>query len=636
MDFKLMKNIDIRYIALLSLFLLVATVPFTKISDYDLFWHLKLGESVFNSGHIYAVDEFSYTFGGQPQFNGEWLADLLIYLFCRVGGFQSLNILKIILLLVAFFLLYKTLRIMGEDEEAGFTASVITLALVLCSMRFRLFIRPYLFSFVFFAATLYLLSRYDRDNRNNGGGVGALWFLPLVELAWANISKTAIFGPLLFLLFIVSCAVRTKRLDPRLLLVMAVLILASLCNPVAYGLYGLAGLYATSETKNVIGEMQPLSFQILWGYGIKYTVFYQLLVVLSLIYLVFFRGWKNLFHLSLFVIFFGQSVRMVRMIDFFSLAAAPLVFTPVMRFVKAPVISRISGRRGVMTAILSLTILALIPVVLSWGGVYTFGAGVKEDMFPEGALAFLDREKITGKLFNSYPLGGYIIWRSPERKVFVDGRGGLFYPVRFMDDYFEMLQDEKEWKASEEKWGFDYALLDYDMMGRRFPQHITQNPDWALVYWDNHSAVYLKRSPENQRTITKYEYLIARPNFYDFSYLNNYEGDQVKRALDGLRHDIALNPANQEPLLAKAFLLYKLGPRYHEEIWRDLMTALKLKPDLAMEHAALAQILMEYGQIGKARDEVAKALALDPADPGAVFLGEKLGFKVKKQEAFHH
>jgi len=626
-----MKTVDAKYIVLLCFFLLVTALSITKISDYDFWWHLKLGESVFNSGHIYTQDEFSYTAAGQRQFNSEWLGDLIIYLSFHLGGFVGTAVFKALVLLLTFVFLFLLLKNQAEDEESGFYSAIITLAVVLYAMRFRLFIRPYLFSFLFLSLEMYLLGRYEKTQR-----AGTLWVLPPVMLLWANTSKLAFYGPLVFLFFIIGHSMeRQKRRT------VAGVFLASLAvmmiNPQTYKLLSFPfSVVAGSRINETVGEHQHLSLQLLWGYGLRYTFAYQVLAAGAMLYFLAFRGWRRPYHLLLFSFFFLQTLIMVRTIDFFALTAAALFVCPVERLLRR--LLSFSGKYKILpAAVMSVLVVCLIPVsVLS--RTYPFGTGIKKDEFPERAVAFLEKERIGGRMFNSYAFGGYLIWRTPDRKVFIDGRGiGALYRDEFYNAYFDMLKKPEAWDSADRLWHFDYAVLEYDMMGRRFPLHLTTNPNWALVYWDNHSAVYLKRTAANSAAIARYEYRVSRPNFYDFSYLNEFQSnDEIMAAITELRREIALNPANQEPLLAKVFLLYKLGPSRYGEMLQDLETAGSMKPDLAMKHSALALILLQYGQPGPAAEEALKALALDSSDPGAIYVGGKLGLKVKKQAEFHH
>lgn len=598
--------------------LLVVFITMTKISDYDFWWHLKLGESVYNSGQIYSADDFSYTFNGKHQFSAEWLADLIIYLSYRAGGLSGATILKTSIIFLTFLCLFMTLKNMSKDEDTGFYASIITLIVVLFSIRFRLFIRPYLFSFLFFSIFLYLISLYDKKRT-----IKILYLLPLLETAWANMSIGAVFGPILLIFFLIGDTVKNK-INLRLLIILATVITFSLLNPDTYRLYTLLFSALISPYKEIIGEHQPVSLQILWGYGFKYTFAYQMLVIGSLVYFILMKGWKNIYHLLLFVSFFALSLMQVRMIDFFSLVSVIFLIAPLEKGLKI-LPSRFLSRNVLIDVVISLLILSIIPLSIAGSRTYSFGIGVKEHIFPEEAIIFLEKNNINGRLFNSYSFGGYIIWRSPEKKVFIDGRSRHLYSPEFYNAYSGSLKNADVWKSAEQQWGFDYAILEYDLKSRRFPMHLNTNTKWALVYWDNHSAVYLKRTEKNLRVTEANEYKIIKPNFNDFSYLEAYIHSKTPlNIIEQINREIAFNPSNQEPRLAKIFLLYNMGKAYYAEALKELEVTLKLKPDLAMEHSAIAFLMLEKGLVNEAKEEVRKAIRIDPDDMGAKYLLKEL------------
>jgi len=599
--------------------ILLLTVSLTKIADYDFWWHLKLGEEVSRMGSVYAVDSYSYTFSGMPQFRAEWLGNLLIYLSYTMGGFAGIAALKVLLVFFTFWFLFMALRCMTEvKDEPAFYAALITMALVLISLRFRLFIRPYLFSFMFFSLVLFLINHYQKRRTD-----AAYVIFPLVQIVWSNISIGAIFGPALVLFFLVREWQSRRVFDRKLIVIFLMMVVASFLNPEMQRIYTLPfSALVSSPYKEVLGEHQPISFQILWGYGLRYTFAYQLLAICSLAYLIFMRGWKNSFHLLLFALFFPVSLLQIRMIDFFSLSAALLAF-PALQGLLRKMPPYLFSKR-----IADIVFAGLMIVVIAMSAsskTYAFGIGIKDDIFPEKALAFLEKENVQGRMMNSYAFGGYLLWAAPGRKVFIDGRHRHLYSPEFYNAYHAALKNAEAWKMLEQTWHFDYLLLEYDMMSRRYPKHLADNPDWAVVYWDDHSVVLLKRTEQNRTVIDKHEYRIARPNFYDYGYLQAYlHGKSAPFAVEGLRREIALNPGNQEPILARAFLLFNMGQAFHTEAREELTRALALKPDLSMEHSALATLLLESGMIEQAKAEINKALELDPSDGAAQHLIKQL------------
>jgi len=50
---------------------------------------------------------------------------------------------------------------------------------------------------------------------------------------------------------------------------------------------------------------------------------------------------------------------------------------------------------------------------------YLLGFG---DFYPKKAVTFLTRNIPEGEIFSEYGWGGYLVWKLPEKKVFIDGR----------------------------------------------------------------------------------------------------------------------------------------------------------------------------------------------------------------------
>lgn len=600
---------------------------FTRIADYDFWWHLSLGRDFFEWGFSDLSEKISYTFFGAEQFRGEWLADLLLFLSVEMAGIAGANMVLFLTLAATFVFLYKTLEIdQSEPGESRFYTNLLTLILVLFAIRFRLFVRPYIFSYLFISIFLYILTRYRKER-----DVRLLYFLLLVELFWANMSKGAFFGPVILGLFVVDHFFRHKG-DWRPALILLGVVLLSLLTPGGYNSY--ADLFTFAQQGRevaAVGEHQPLSAQLLWGHGLRYTFGYQLLVLLSVVALLLLRGWKDYFHLLLFVAFFLPSLLMVRMIDFFAIVA-PLFVTPAMGKVITCGFSKRLGSRTF--ALFFSSALGILMIVSTLGShTYALGIGPKVDTFPEGSLEFINKHNIRGRMFNSYPFGGYLSWAAPARPVFIDGRVNQLYPPEFHKEYKKMLHTPVAWQEAEQKWNFDYAIVEYDRrsFGQHFPSHLTTNPGWALVYWDNISAVYLKRIPNNLPIIEKFEYKVARPTFNDFSYVAEkkklFNQTDILSQID---REIAYNPKNQEPRLVKAYLLFSMNRNgsFNQQILAEIEECLRLKPDMAIEYSAKAMILYEEKRIDEAVVAVKKAIKIDPDDEAAKYLGEKLKLKL--------
>lgn len=601
---------------------LFAGILCVRVSDYDLWWHLALGREIAASAGLAFADSFSYTFAGAAQYSGEWLADLTMFLSYQVLGLPGVYLFKFLLLAPVFWFLYRTCALHGDDEQRRDIAlAVLALVVVLFAVRFRLFIRPYLFSYLGVALFALVLNRAQRGRR------GLLFrLLAPAMIVWANTSKGAFLGVLLLGLYGIDRLVR-RELSRDDLAAFVLVPLASLVNPEGWRVYDfLLGFAGGDQALAVGGEQQPLSLQMLWGAGWTYTVAYQVLVVGAACYLVFLKGWRNLFHLLTVLVFLAFSVALVRMIDFFALLTGPLLFLTLRALVaRAPGLRTLGARSW--AALGSVVTVALLLLFVPGNPTYAFGVGVKETSFPDGAVAFLKDNAIRGRLFNSYPYGGYLTFFHPEEKVFIDGRGYHLYPTGFQTGYLRAVGERDLWEQLDAQWRFEVALLEYDLLsfGRHFPRHITDDPEWALVFWDGKSAVYLRRTERFADLIARLEYQVARPNFYGFGYLSELLKSRGPALIEALESDVRRNPQNQEVRLAKVFVLYSLNRRlFREEIRRELEVCNSLPPDVAMEFSGLALLHLEDREYTEARRLAEKALSLDPGDPGGKFVMEKL------------
>jgi len=613
-----------RNLVFACLFSFVALLSCVKYSDYDFWWHVKRGEHILESGEIRQHDVFSYSYSGQPEFSAEWMADTVIYL-SQITGLAGAYALLIAVVSLTLFLVYRASRELLDDGHLGAAAVTGVLCLVFLALRFRLFIRPYIFSYLFVAAFLFAFTRFERTGRWR-----ALFPLPAAQLIWSNMSSAAVFGPMMLGLYFFGRLFSAQWRQGKNLAKAALLWLAtfsvSLVNPEGIGLWTTALGHSGDLFVSTVGEFQPITVELLWGYGLPYTWAYQVLVLLALVHFAFMGGWRRVSHVVLFLFFFTQSVVYARMISFAAIAAGVFAVNPVVYCLQ-----RFLPKFGARSLNVGLPafLLILAPILIVTSNTYRFGIGINEKNLPEEALRFIEREGITGRMFNGFHLGGYIMWRLPGHKVFIDGRLNHLYDEEFYAGYKAAFNDQAAWQALEDRWGFDYAILDYDLRQREFPLHLSDHADWALVYWDNHFAVYVRRLDKFSEVIRRFEYRSLRPAFYDFSYLNHHlatkdSEDETKQLISRIDAELALNPRNQEVRLARIYTLFNLGRISDEEGIEETGITLAQEPDISIEHSAAAYFLMHAGRISEARRENEIALELNPTDQMALYLQPRL------------
>src|SRR2546428_12739707 len=76
--------------------------------DQDLGRHLKLGEIIIQTHQIPKTNLFSYTNADFPFINTHWLFEVLVYALSQTIGLYLLLVLKVIIILLAVWLIIKT------------------------------------------------------------------------------------------------------------------------------------------------------------------------------------------------------------------------------------------------------------------------------------------------------------------------------------------------------------------------------------------------------------------------------------------------------------------------------------------------------------------------------------------------
>ena len=122
-----------------------------------------------------------------------------------------------------------------------------------------------------------------------------------------------------------------------------------------------------------------------------------------------------------------------------------------------------------------------------------FGWGVSALSYPSGIAEFIERQRIPGRIFNSFGVGGCLAGRLwPGKKVYLDGRITV-YGLPFLLHYNDILIDPELLPEESERWGITMALFDHlNPSNLALLKWLERSPDWELIRFDSNSALYLK------------------------------------------------------------------------------------------------------------------------------------------------
>ncbi len=474
--------------ALLLVFVVVVAIA--PVHSIDLWFHLAIGKQIATEQRIPTTDSFSHTAKGEPFVPHEWLSQLLFYEIYRVAGGAGLLVLKVVLAVLAFALIYVLIwwRCGVPLAAAALTALVTLVA------RGFLDWRPMMISLVLFAGLLLLVERARVRPPNL-----IWWSLGLFALfvLWINLHGVALGGVTALVLLLGAEAValwlglRSAQRAPHLPSVLALAVVAStlgcLVSPRGYHALLYPFELATSELtlKNIVEWRSP-DFQQweMWAL--------EAVLLLGLFLLVVARGERRLSDAVLLVAFAHAALISRRHGVLFSVVAAS-AYAAFARPALADLRELLRGPYArVAWGSLGLSFAVLV-------GMYAYRNRPGEDLvrsslalryLPEKCVEYIAEEPLPPQLFNLYEWGGYLMWFAPGVPVFMDGRTDV-YMGGPLDDYMVIWQAQPGWDRLLAKYDVGHALV-----RRRSPlrKAMLDSGEWREVCHDDVGSVLVRKS----------------------------------------------------------------------------------------------------------------------------------------------
>lgn len=483
-------------LCLLSLLLLGFFHPITDMTQ-DLGRHLLTGKLILATHHVPTTNLFSYTHPAFPFLDHHWLSQVLFFLIFSVTGFSGLFFLKLIVIGVLFsLLLFLSLK------RASLYAVIFVSILSFPVLFERTDIRPELFSFLFLTITVSLLYSYRRKKTS------LILLLIPIEALWINMHIYFIVGIGLFGLFVLDeLVIYRKKLRNShtffLLLVFILTCIALLFNP--RGLTAILYPFTVlSHYGYSIEENQTIFF--LQNYYFRWSIFFfELITALGFISFCITHRKRRLIDWLLILSFAYLGASAVRNMPLFILALF-LPFTESFTDNFKALADHFKHKPLIFPLYFSLLSCLL--------GIFVFGQAVQKgtgDTVSPGAergVDFLIDNQITGRIFNNFDIGSYLIYRLyPEERVFVDGRPEA-YPVSFFQQtYIPMQENPQLFTKVVDKYHISvvfFSYTDQTPWATMFLENIKQNHDWEPVYLDDYVIIYLKKTPANQPILSRF------------------------------------------------------------------------------------------------------------------------------------
>ena len=440
------------------------------LNDGDTFWHLAAGQWMLDHGGVLRTDVFSHTAAGRSWNTHEWLAEVLMALAYRAGGWSGVVILAGLAAAGAMAALAHRL---GRSLAPLSLACVLVLAFA--CMAPSLLVRPHLLALPLLVVwTIGLLQARDEQR------APPLWRAALM-LPWANLHGGYVLGLALIAPFALEAMIAAPGRRLEVFRDWAVFGVASLVTGLLTP-FGVSGLIypfkiLTMTSLPGITEWRPADFSR--PGTLEIALFVGLFVMLQ-------RGVRiPPLRLALLLLLLHMTLQHTRHQIVLAAVGALLLAEPLGAALagsspRAAGPSNGVARRWTLGCALAVLVLSgarlAIPIVR-----------VDGPTAPVTALQHVPAALAVQPVFNDYGFGGYLIWRGV--RPFIDGRSDM-YGDAFTQAYFRTERpDSTALDALLQRWKVTWTILAANdpavaVMDRK--------PGWRRLYADRYAVVHVR------------------------------------------------------------------------------------------------------------------------------------------------
>lgn len=496
-----------------ALWLYLLAVGRTRLLlDPDTFWHTQAGEKILSSGSVLHADPFCFNPPNRPWVLYEWLAECLMALMHRIDGLDTL-VLGAATLLAGLYtwVAHRLIRAGVHWLPVGFL-----IMLVVGASASHFHPRPHLATLVFLGVTFAWLCDFE------AGRIGLsrlFWLLP-IYVVWSNLHGGMLGGLAMLIaagggwlgywLFRREAPLKSGRGVLEFGLLILACGLTSLVNPYGVALPSVWFKILTSEdVAEVIKEHAPLDPFELTGLSVL------LLAALYFVILLNVRVWPRVTWLLPFLWLYEACLH-IRHGSLFALTAGLTLadVIPQTRWAAGQVRSGGDLFAAASKALpafgfapLLLPVIAVLVALALQAGrieVPLIGHGwarLDPELWPEelrGELEELNRSRPEGTpIFNDLTYGGYLTYRTPRLRIFVDGRCEV-HDSRWLKEYVDADRDcdTAKIEAWQKRWPFDLALV---RSGSGFDKYF-HNTGWTEVKRTNTATLYRRNEFQSEET----------------------------------------------------------------------------------------------------------------------------------------
>jgi hypothetical protein len=459
-------------------------------TDPDLWWHLRTGQWIVETGHVPHADHFSFTRAGHAWVSHEWLSEVVFYELWKHIGAAGLIVFSAIITTAGFLLLYLRCLLCGAKKHWAAAAAAFGALASAPSWG----VRPQMFTFTLASLLLWLLESGNKEDQPR-----LLLWIPPLFLLWLNLHAGFALGLALLFAYGAGLMVETgvgntpwKNARPIvlrvLLLLLACLALVPL-NPSGAQLY--------RYPFDTLGSSAMRSFIVEWFSPDFHEWLYRPFLLVWLLLLTALASSrsrpKGRVIVPLLLTSFA-ALDAVRHIPIFVLVAMPVI-AAALPVNSAPL--AVSQRRPYSSWFrpsfnIAVVILIALFTLVKWVSLTRSQDAHEAEQYPQRAIAFLQASSQPQRIFVYYDWGGYAIWKlHPEYRVFVDGRADL-YGDSLLRQFKTALQLRTGWRDILDRWTVETVLVPPSCA---LAQALVLDPNWHATYSDSKAIILLRTHP---------------------------------------------------------------------------------------------------------------------------------------------
>ncbi len=452
--------------------------------DGDLPRHLLMGKIILETRTIPTTDVFSHVYQGTPLVPHEWLAGIVLYFVYTLMGLNGIVLLAALLLATTFLLVYEeTLR---TSHLRLATLGLTAWGAAVTSLHW--ITRPHLFTMLFFALYLVWANKLQR------GKLKYIWLFPLAMLLWGNMHGEFIAGLLLLGAYsagwvwdyIFSTLKPLIKTGKQLAFAFFSSLLVTFINPVGLRTWETVFGYVNNHyLMSRINETNPPDF--------SQPQFQVLLILLgfSIFLLATQKDRLNTGQAFALAGLSMMSLLSARNVHLYGVAAPILLagafagrpFPHILEEIETLFARVEENLRGLAWPMITVFLIGSLVLTGAPGIENRFSPRI----FPVQAADWLEKNPPTGKMFNAFDWGGYLLLRLwPDHLTFIDSQTDVRGDVT--KEYEKVVTLAEGWQTTLEQYAVQWVIIP---PAWPLADALTAN-GWQEIYRDETTVIFTR------------------------------------------------------------------------------------------------------------------------------------------------